>query len=32
MISWGGANDAGYTLALTHQDDRFSITLLKAEE
>lgn len=32
MISWGGANNAGLRLSLTHQDDSFSITLAKAKE
>ena len=32
MISWGGVNDAGFRLALTYQDEGFSITLLKADD
>lgn len=32
MISWGGVNDAGFRLALTHQDDCLSITLMKEKE
>lgn len=32
MISWGGANEAGLRLALTHQKDCLSITLIKEEK
>ncbi|HMM32081.1 MAG TPA: hypothetical protein PKB13_09925 [Clostridia bacterium] len=32
MISWGGENDAGFKLTLTHQDETFSIVLVKADE
>ncbi|NLT58155.1 MAG: hypothetical protein GXX99_04250 [Clostridiales bacterium] len=32
LISWGGANDAGFKLALTHQDDCLSVTLLKEKD
>lgn len=32
MISWGGTNEAGLRLALTHQDDCLSIILTKEEK
>ncbi len=32
MVSWGGENEAGVRLALTHQDDAFSITLFNPQE
>ena len=31
MISWSGANEAGLRLMLTHQDDAFSISLVKEQ-
>lgn len=32
MISWGGVNEAGLRLALTHQEDWMSITLKQEEK
>lgn len=32
MVAWGGENDAGLKLSLTHQHDSFSITLTKTQK